>query len=169
MDNAAGRLNWWTPKRCKELLALRKAEKSFVEMATIMSKRHGEEISRNAIAGKLWRLGAPSMSPYASRRNHMKAMLGRPGKGVAMKPPVPVKTGRLPPQTFKPRVVADVPEPTPHLIDIMSLGMRNCKWIVEGERRDARYCGVKTHILGEPYCAYHTKMAQNPEQRRRNR
>jgi GcrA cell cycle regulator len=113
----------------------------------------GKELSRNAVIGKLGRLGLtkkdrptrtkPFQRPRVARRKPFRA------------PPLQS------PQAPKP---APAPAPAPsaaHQCDILGLTNESCRWVVSGESEPFMFCGMPEADMtaGVSYCPYHARMA----------
>jgi len=126
----------------------------------------GEGVSRNAVIGKVHRLGLCSGENVAVRAAAIKsgAFAGdrddesapkRGAEEASVKPPA----GAAPsaPANVKKRTV-----PISSSITIADLTDETCRWPVnEPDVTEFRYCGA-TVVRGAPYCARHSKLAYQP-------
>lgn len=125
-------------------------------------------VTRNAVVGKLHRLGLCRNGPIAKPRP------GRPkvalAKVIAIKTRIarqPIEVLELPPEP-----------PPPPVMDVMPFGRRctlhdldkhKCRWpIGDPGLADFFFCGCPPldHL---PYCSYHTRVAYQPAVERRRR
>lgn len=136
----------------------------------------GHGITRNAVIGKVHRLGlsgrakAPSSSaPRAARKttrapSHPMTMVRG---NLALKPkaaPAP-----MPIVAYRPEPVAEVVVPMSERVTIMELRESMCRWpLGDPSTPEFRFCGAPSPI-GTPYCGFHGKVAYQPSSDRRNR
>jgi GcrA cell cycle regulator len=136
-------------------------------------------ITRNAVIGKVFRLGLSGRNPKAAAGNVAVSPSQRPARrttqrhaasahivgntALVMRPlviEIPV------PQQAR-KVVVPISEP----VTIMDLRESMCRWpIGDPALSDFRFCGAKKIPGPGPYCACHSAIAfQNPHDRRRQR
>ena len=174
-----GRQSVWNEKLIRRMLELLKEGKSASHIARELSEMAGQELSRNAVIGKLHRMrkaGQISESDEAptQRQGSRKAEPARTQK----KPPRPASSGALALETKAQPEVASEAETAPRLevvaeekglvADIMDLSQFTCKWPIGDPTEEGFcYCGRKPKA-GSPYCAHHAAIAYtSPDGRRR--
>jgi GcrA cell cycle regulator len=117
-------------------------------------------VSRNAIIGKLHRLGL-SQDTRTVKSNYTvcakpKVKLGRPAKPKVEKKPKPIKVRALPPPPLP------TPAPPPKRLDghCIITEMTGCKWPV-GFDEDGRhlFCNAKRPSQDRPYCIPHAQQS----------
>lgn len=127
-------------------------------------------VTRNAVIGKVHRLGlsgrakSPSSSnrakrtPRASGYTRAKPSAKSGGNGAGKS--TAVATQRVDP-------VPDLIAPEPKKLDLIALGENTCKWPIGDPATDDFYfCGHKTKD-DTPYCEYHAQLAFQPQAERR--
>ena len=131
-----------------------------------IAKAFGGVVSRNAIIGKVARLGlkrgAVATSETQRQGSKQKAAIAREEKrrvAAKLKPsstapslPVPPSPPKEPPAPPKAR-----------MLTLVELNGRQCKWPI-GDDRPQRFCAM-TADEGAPYCAYHRREALPKERR----
>ncbi|MCL2385341.1 MAG: GcrA cell cycle regulator [Alphaproteobacteria bacterium] len=151
--------------------------------ASRIASELGSGITRNAVIGKVYRLGLsgraktpgehmteafsnPSVSQKMSRRatsarSSSKAIIGN--IALALEPLI-----FEPPQ---PQPVGEIVVPICEPVTILELRESTCRWpIGDPAQADFRFCGVKKVASQGPYCATHARIAyHNPHDRRRDR
>jgi GcrA cell cycle regulator len=155
----------WTPERI-ELLKQMWAEGL---SASTIAGRLGAGISRNAVIGKVHRLGlsgraTPNRS--TSPRPRRPRQPSHPGRARLL--PTAGATA-LKPQICQERMVEPEPEPI-RLVDIpkgervnlLMLSEKTCRWpIGEPGTEDFFFCGMSPNA-STPYCEYHARVAYQP-------
>jgi GcrA cell cycle regulator len=123
------------------------------------------EVSRNAICGKIDRLGVDLAKFVTSTsgldrppRTYKPQRVGRPTKQdrQAWRPPVSHPAAGV-------AVAAEEPPPASPLagaIVLMHLRHNTCRWPVNDGRPEYLFCGA--HCDPGPYCAEHARRAYNP-------
>ena len=136
---------WWTDERIKALTGMWALGHSASEMAAALGAA-----SRNAVIGKLHRLGLAADAPA---------------------PRQPRQQPRA--RKWQPRVVAEPPEAGPFAADApapetaipfsqLNPGFSQCRWVYGDVcHTDTLYCGLKT-IGDRPYCKDHWKIMYRP-------
>ena len=153
----------WTDERITELKARWMAGESASEIARAMSGA----LSRNAVIGKVHRLGLmdrdrlppegrdrPPRAPKVERQRYTRP----PKPGPQNKPAVVFGAAPSLRKTCKPYTPA--PEPLTPTKTLMELGAGDCRWII-GERVGRVFCGRQSTDCS-PYCATHQGMAYQP-------
>jgi GcrA cell cycle regulator len=129
--------------------------------ASQIAKQLGSGLTRNAVIGKVHRLG---LSGRATASTPQRAAFKTP------RPPRPVT-----PATPAPRRIEAVAEPKNvvviHAVEecgsatVLTLGAHMCKWPIGDPSRDGfSFCG-RANSDG-PYCTHHASMAYQPQQRK---
>lgn len=163
---------WWTPERDEELLRLKAQRYSAAAIAEIL----GDDLSRNAILGRLHRLGIKEGKVVQRRTKPRKKTAVK-----AKKPPPPKPLQRmasvvdlfkpkrdlgeilLPPRKTKPRIVCTEADrslaSTPLNVSLMELSSGSCRWPVnEPEPKEGYlFCGHPKRFGS--YCAAHAAMS----------
>jgi GcrA cell cycle regulator len=163
----------WTDERVEQLRQLWLDGKSASQIAATLANG----ITRNAVIGKVHRLGlsgrvkAPSQSaprPRAPKPHAHRPMNTRPqgprtqgANALAYAPRAEARPIERP--------IEEVVIPMSERVTIMELKEAMCRWpLGDPATPDFRYCGGKSPI-GVPYCTYHSRVAYQPAQDRRNR
>lgn len=150
----------WTKERETELQRLWKAGWTASQIANNLGG-----VSRNAVIGKIHRLGAADRKIGHKRKPS-------PPKPRAPKPRKPVEKPMVPEivvELVKPVVVTQtVVIPLSGRVTLADLREGLCKW-PHGDPRheDFHFCGGATPGVGIPYCGAHMKLAYRPEADRR--
>ena len=153
--------HYWSENEIKRLKAL------WMEGLTtrVIGLRLG--VSKNAVVGKIRRLGMSNSRPYyppGSRTAHVP-LAPVPEPEPEPPPAKRERKPRLPKVVLSPVVVRPSDPPTGNWT-LMDLRHGVCKW-PEGERPPFAYCGDKA-LEGAPYCEPHTRRArQGPQHRAR--
>ncbi|NOX82561.1 MAG: hypothetical protein GXP06_06175 [Alphaproteobacteria bacterium] len=150
----------WTDDRV-ELLKTLWAEG--LSAAQIANKMGG--VTRNAVIGKVHRLGLSGRATPAKPQRGCAPSLERRGTSAA-------------PKVRRPEVKSVIPEPefiAPLVLDtgdrttVTTIKNNMCKWpLGDPAREDFHFCGQST-LSGKSYCAYHAHLAFQPPQRREAR
>lgn len=172
----------WTDERVEQLRQLWLDGKSASQIATVLASG----ITRNAVIGKVHRLGlsgrvkAPSQSiprqrapkPLQQQQQHsshrtqhtMRTSQGPRTQGataLAYSPRVEMRPMVRPME----EVVVPICDP----VTIMDLKESMCRWPMgDPATPEFRYCGGPSP-MGVPYCSFHSRVAYQPVQDRRNR
>lgn len=165
----------WTDERV-ELLKKLWTEDGLT--ANQIAQQLGGGITRNAVIGKVHRLGLSgraktvSQAPRAARpKQKPAAQMQRP-----MSRPISFGATALKLQAdveaeidvvAQTAVMIPFPAPTNEKVNIMELGYRTCRWpIGDPVASDFGFCGAES--TGEkPYCPYHCAVAYQPSNERR--
>lgn len=149
----------WTEKRIEKL---RKLWSEGLSASTIAA-RLGAGITRNAVIGKIHRLGLSqrAKAPITSRPRNTKPP--RPRAPAPSHAPAAVAGSvalTLAPHTLAPpdRPEEEVVIPLSERVTIMELRDGMCRWPI-GDPRTAgfRFCGARA--IGSTYCGYHAQVA----------
>lgn len=110
-------------------------------------------ISRNAVIGKAHRLSLSLLSAPKTASGRASRARPKPSAPTVLRPSKPISA---PPAETLPEVpfVAPLPRKDGQLHDTVSIGDKDCKWIVEGHGKNARYCGQPI-TPKRSWCAYH--------------
>jgi GcrA cell cycle regulator len=160
----------WTDERVEQL------KKMWLDglSASQIANELGHGVSRNAVIGKVHRLGLSGRA-----KSPAPAAVARPRKDEPARSaptPAPVTHGALalamdvrPAPAPAPRVAAeDVVIPISERVTIMDLREAMCRWpLGDPTNPDFRYCGAKMQIGAGPYCLAHARIAYQPVQDRR--
>ena len=141
----------WTPARVSTLIALWTEGISTIEIGRRL------EITKNAVVGKVHRLGLPKrVSPVGSRPRERKPVAARP-ETEPRKDDAVKKAVELSKQPRPAPVSSPVPKANPVSMDKLSGGM--CSW-PEGEpgKDEFHFCGAPV-LEGKPYCLSHCARA----------
>ena len=130
----------WTESQVRRLVQLWHDRLSAARIARAL----GPEFTRNAVVGKLFRLGLRRSDEQRHEAQAQGARNSRGRRGPPAFPPMP-----LPPPT--PCAV------TPRLVDIMALAPRACRWPYPVDEA-TRFCGHPARP-GGPYCPDHHAVA----------
>ena len=137
--------------------------------ASQVAERLGQGVSRNAVIGKIHRLGLAERQrsqARAPRRSFARYGFAKPGRLDAGH----LDAGRLEARggAAARRMEAEALPPSGESeVDIFHLRDHLCRWPVhEIGDKETRFCGEKTASRDFPYCAYHARAAY---QRRRAR
>lgn len=173
----------WTDERVE---LLRKLWLDGLSASRIAAELSGG-VTRNAVIGKVHRLGlsgrikAPNAAPGIRPRPLEKAATQVETPRIGTLPPRPAP---LPIRGNVAMAIQDRPVPAPQArrsfddnvlclaenVTIMELRESMCRWPVgDPSSAEFRYCGGKATIGEGPYCKFHSRMAYQPTQDRRQR
>lgn len=131
----------WTDERVEQLRNLWTEGLSASQIARVLGG-----VSRNAVIGKVHRIGLSGRPPNTSNS------AGR----------VP----RAPPNESKPLMIATAECPDGELVRLVHLNDRMCRWpIGDPQDHDFHFCGRKP-VEGGPYCEAHRRKAYQPQNSR---
>ena len=164
----------WTEERVERLSRLWLEGRSASQIAAEL----GENVTRNAVIGKVHRLGLSGrdLAPVEAPPLRVKAAL--PAEAIALPlPPIleevvadsdvaptqqPIAIGR---QAL--RAASDVVIPLSDRVTILELGATMCRWpLGDPTSAEFRFCGCRAHS-SLPYCAEHARVAFQPVADRR--
>lgn len=147
----AGNGPGWTPERIETLTRLWNDG----EAASVIADRLGE-VTRNAVIGKVHRLGLAGRRT-ASRREPRRTSPRRNRAGrVSMRKPVL----RLPSYPVAPD---DLPPAPALMLSVGQLTDGTCHWPVGDPRLPGfGFCGAKSAAGRQPYCATHQRIGHRP-------
>jgi len=151
----------WTVERVKQLVDLWEKGHSASSVAHLI----GGRISRNAVIGKVHRMGLPRRRD----KNHF-GTISKVRQRKAKRPPPPPRKVAKPRITWR-GVPYDPYEPKPETLTatktIKDLAANDCRWpIGDPQEKPFGYCG-REKSPGLPYCVCHARIAfterGNPE------
>ncbi len=163
----------WTDERVDMLKQLWLDGKSASQISSIL----GSGVTRNAVIGKVHRLGlagrpkAPALNTASSRAPRVRTAPRHASGGmVAARPRVIGNTALALAHDFQLSVEEPVSEnvvvPMSVKVTIVDLNEAMCKWpLGDPTTTEFRYCGAPAN--GAPYCVYHAKLAYQPSQEKR--
>lgn len=136
----------WPPERTALLRELWTAGHSYSHIAATL----GEGLTRNAIIGKVYRLGLPLRDPATQQisSGQYRRLLKRKKKAP---PPVPPPAARRPPPAGNP------PQCDP--VAFLELEQHHCRW--PHGTGPYTFCGA-AKVPGLSYCSYHQGLAFLP-------
>ena len=174
-DQSNGMVMSWTEERVELLRKLWDEGLSASRIAADL----GGGVTRNAVIGKVHRLGlsgrVKTQAAASTARARPKAPAGRP---QGPQRPMPLTHGntalamqtRPAPMPVARSFGSDNVVPMAENVTIMDLRETMCRWPVgDPASSEFRYCGGKAPIGEGPYCAFHSRMAYQPTQDRRQR
>jgi GcrA cell cycle regulator len=145
--------------------------------ASQISAQLGHGLTRNAVIGKVHRLGlagrakSPSSSASTPRPAAAPRVASRPsprgGGRAAVHGNMALALSPEPMLETRPVFQEDVVVPMSLRVTIIELKEAMCRWpLGDPTSSEFRYCGSPSQEAG-PYCAYHGKLAYQPVQDRR--
>jgi len=175
---AGGTALSWTDER---VALLRKLWEDGLSASRIAAELAGG-VTRNAVIGKVHRLGlsgrvkAQAASSPARARPKLSNQPARSpmqprAAGMSMRGNTALALQHRPAPMPMPRAGSgDNVVPMAENVTIMELRESMCRWPVgDPASAEFRYCGGKAPIGEGPYCSYHSRMAYQPMQDRRQR
>lgn len=154
----------WTDERVEQLKRLWNQGLSASQIAAEL----GQGVTRNAVIGKVHRLGlsgrakAPASSAPRVRKttrapSHPMTM----NRGNLALAPRAMPIAR-PVIDYQPQVAEDVVVPLSERVTIMELRETMCRWPMGDPSTDEfRFCGGPSPV-GTPYCTFHERVAYQP-------
>jgi GcrA cell cycle regulator len=159
----------WTDERVDLLSRLWMEGRSASQIAAEL----GSGITRNAVIGKVHRLGLagrakPVVSPGQGR------LKGKLAPALDTEVPIEAAPETVPSLPATPPIIGPdmtVAIPTSERVTIMELRESSCRWPMgDPSQAEFRFCGARTGIGAGPYCAAHARLAFQPtHDRRRDR
>lgn len=159
----------WTDERVELLRKLWNEGLSASQVAAEI----GAGITRNAVIGKIHRLGLAQRAKAPTAARPRLAKQQRPQAQVRAHAPSVVGNVAL---ALAPRAVAapdarpqeEVVIPISERVTLMELRETMCRWpIGDPTSAEFRFCGAKSPIGGGAYCGVHAQIAYQPTQDRR--
>ncbi|WP_333592273.1 cell cycle sigma 70 cofactor GcrA [Brevundimonas sp.] len=137
------------------------------QSASQIAKQLGGGVTRNAVIGKVHRLGLSGRAaPSQPARTTFRAARPRPEAPVTRAPSAPRRIEAAQPRPAVP--AAPVPPPMPDLpgtATVMTLGAHMCKWpIGDPSSREFSFCGRRASE--GVYCVEHARVAYQPQVKR---
>lgn len=154
--------SWWTQARTIYLVQLWAEGKSARQMSVLMSARFNHVVTRNAVIGRLGRLGltdekrhhVPVIKKKVANRRKMNAKRRQKVDDAwKLKPPQPKRTPH-PPLEYE-TFFCEVIVPVDQRKQLVDLEEHECRWPIGHPRQDDfHFCGAR-RTPGSPYCGYH--------------
>jgi GcrA cell cycle regulator len=166
----------WTREATEQLAALWQTGASGSLTAAAINRDHGTAFSRNAVIGKVHRLGlagraaaAPRTGkPRAARRDGAESIQPSRAGDERRAYPSPLRRLARPTPDTADRV-ADIAPPVGRRCSLLELDDATCRWPVgDPGTPEFYFCGGKP-LAGRPYCACHAALAYQPETERPRR
>jgi GcrA cell cycle regulator len=156
----------WTSERVQQLKSCFNAGLSCSQIAREIG------VSRNAVIGKMSRMGLSRPKDIAANRPSRKPAGEGLAKALRAKGWRPRMWNRKPDQPEMLIVARDMraaePLPTGGGCSLLELGHGKCRWpLNDPGGEDFRFCGGQP-VEGLPYCLGHARMAYRPAGRQRN-
>ena len=149
----------WTAERVELLKHFYAAGQSASQIAMELADRTRSRFSRNAVIGKVHRLGLERRGPMAPRPPRPKV------KQIARKNILRWGNGKL---LETPDIHVEMPVIVEPLnLTLAALGPRQCRWITNDDAASALYCGHPTPD-GTAWCAAHRTIVYRPVANRRD-
>jgi GcrA cell cycle regulator len=164
----------WTDERVEHL------KKLWIDglSASQIAAELGQGITRNAVIGKVHRLGLSGREKSSSSVQSTRPRAKQPARTAAPRnhPPLMSRGNTAlatAPRAYAPpapRPVEEVVIPMSERVTLLELKEAMCRWpLGDPTSSDFRFCGLKTPDAGT-YCTYHARIAyQPPQDRRRER
>ena len=139
----------WTEDRVEQLKKLWAEGLSASQIARTMG-----EVTRNAVIGKVHRLGLSGRATTSRSERPRRATIPKPQPKPVVAEPIMVKEATLENGEYA---------------TVMTLNATMCRWpIGDPGSNNFHFCGNGT-AAGSPYCSAHAQMAYQPAQARRDR
>lgn len=126
--------------------------------ASQIAEELGGGVTRNAVIGKIHRLGLTGrgrQAPRAPRKSRVSKILARVRVRISTKKDFDAE--------FQPSPPIDLTEPTGPRVSITQLNANTCRWPYgDPASEEFAYCGAQPVGSGLPYCPYHTQLAYTP-------
>ena len=141
----------WTDERVEQLKALWAEGLSASQIARVLGN-----VSRNAVIGKVHRLGLAGRAGPARAERPRSAMprksvvhVAAPAPPIVEEDPIKLEDGNF--------------------ATVLTINDRMCRWpIGDPSENEFHFCGHKPKF-GSPYCEAHARKAYQPQQQRRDR
>ena len=136
------------------------------QSASQIAKALGGGVTRNAVIGKVHRLGLSGRAaPSQPARTTFRTTRPRPAAAAPQAPSAPRRIEAAQP---RPAAAPPVPAPMPDLpgtATVMTLGAHMCKWpIGDPSSREFSFCGRRASE--GVYCVEHARVAYQPQVRK---
>ena len=163
----------WTEERVERLSRLWLEGRSASQIAGEL----GEGVTRNAVIGKVHRLGLSGRDLAPAETPQLRAKATVTAEPIALPPLIEdvVAEIEVAPPTPQPiaidlqalRATSDVVIPLSDRVTILELGATMCRWpLGDPTSAEFRFCGCRSHS-SLPYCAEHARVAFQPVADRR--
>ncbi|GGL35880.1 GcrA family cell cycle regulator [Caulobacter rhizosphaerae] len=154
----------WSAERIDTLRRLWREGRSAAQIAKALG-----DVTRNAVIGKIHRLGLAGRTPPSPPRRSRPVRQARrtPSRTLAKSPPPPPSSPRAMSARVR-RPAKPSVEAVARIFDLTALTSRTCHWPV-GDPRAAGFgfCGLAVRGAG-PYCAGHHAVACPPRLKRQD-
>lgn len=110
--------------------------------------------NRNAIAGKVFRLGLTDGAPERQEKPVLRRSRAKPEERFWS---MSKEHRELPPHAAEPAVISE-----PKTINELKNGYGDCRWPLGDINAVTEYYCGKPALPGQPYCAEHSRMAHAP-------
>ena len=162
----------WTEERVERLSRLWLEGRSASQIAAEL----GEGVTRNAVIGKVHRLGLSGRDPAPVEAPQLRVKAILPAEAITLAPILEevvseIEVPPTPPPIViglgVPRGASDVVIPLSDRVTILELGATMCRWpLGDPTSAEFRFCGCRAHS-SLPYCAEHARVAFQPVADRR--
>lgn len=156
----------WTQEMVDHLTTRWREQTSATELAHELSGMAGRAVTRNAVLGKVHRLG---LTGAGAKPHHTRPAQDKRGRAVA----APASVGVLPAEVRTMETEQVTPAAPVALGGVplfpegpASLPMIACRWPLWGKTHTGMVCGA-TCKDGKPYCADHCRIAYQPPAERK--
>lgn len=135
------------------------------QSASQIAKQLGGGVTRNAVIGKVHRLGLSGRAaPSQPARTTFRPARPRPTPAAAQAPSAPRRIEAAQPRPAAPTVPAPMPD-LPGTATVMTLGAHMCKWpIGDPSSTEFSFCGRRASE--GVYCVEHARVAYQPQVKR---
>ena len=135
------------------------------QSASQIAKQLGGGVTRNAVIGKVHRLGLSGRAaPSQPARATFRPSRPRPAAPPTQAPSVPRRIEAAQPRPAAPSVPAPMPD-LPGTATVMTLGAHMCKWpIGDPSSNEFSFCGRRSSE--GVYCVEHARVAYQPQVKR---
>lgn len=135
------------------------------QSASQIAKQLGGGVTRNAVIGKVHRLGLSGRAaPSQPARASFRPARPRPAAQPTQAPSAPRRIEAVQPRPAAPSVPAPMPD-LPGTATVMTLGAHMCKWpIGDPSSTEFSFCGRRASE--GVYCVEHARVAYQPQVKR---
>ena len=138
------------------------------QSASQIAKQLGGGVTRNAVIGKVHRLGlsgrATPSQPARTVAATFRTARPRPSPAAPAQPSAPRRLEAVQPKPIPAPVPAPIPD-LPGTATVMTLGAHMCKWpIGDPSSREFSFCGRRSSE--GVYCVEHARVAYQPQVRK---
>jgi GcrA cell cycle regulator len=135
------------------------------QSASQIAKQLGGGVTRNAVIGKVHRLGLSGRAaPSQPARATFRPSRPRPAASPTQAPSAPRRIEAVQPRVASPSVPAPMPD-LPGTATVMTLGAHMCKWpIGDPSSTEFSFCGRRSSE--GVYCVEHARVAYQPQVKR---